>query len=115
MGFICVHVCSSVVKMIRVLLSTYMTFILALDQGTTSSRALVFDQAGAVRAVAQREFRQIFPQPGWVEHDPMEIWETQLAVAREVLVKAGLSARDIAAIGISNQRETTVVWDRATG
>ena len=92
-----------------------MTFILALDQGTTSSRAVVFDHAGSVRAIAQREFKQIFPQPGWVEHDPHEIWETQLAVAREVLAKAGLSARDIAAIGIANQRETTVVWDRATG
>ena len=92
-----------------------MTFILALDQGTTSSRAMVFDHVGAVRAVAQREFRQIFPQPGWVEHDPMEIWDTQLAVAREALSKAGVSARDIAAIGITNQRETTVVWDRATG
>ncbi|MEQ1773767.1 MAG: glycerol kinase GlpK [Burkholderiales bacterium] len=92
-----------------------MPFILALDQGTTSSRAMVFDQAGAVRAVAQREFRQIFPQPGWVEHDPMEIWDTQLAVAREALAKAGLRAHDIAAIGITNQRETTVVWDRKTG
>ena len=76
---------------------------------------MVFDHAGSVHAMAQREFRQIFPQPGWVEHDAMEIWETQLAVAREALAKAGLSARDIAAIGISNQRETTVVWDRATG
>ena len=92
-----------------------MNFILALDQGTTSSRAMVFDHVGAVRAVAQREFRQIFPQPGWVEHDPLEIWDTQLAVAREALSKAGVSARDIAAIGITNQRETTVVWDRATG
>jgi glycerol kinase len=92
-----------------------MTFILALDQGTTSSRAIVFDHAGAVRAVAQREFRQIFPQPGWVEHDPLEIWESQLGVAREALAQAGLSGRDIAAIGITNQRETTVVWDRATG
>ena len=92
-----------------------MTFILALDQGTTSSRAMVFDHAGAVRAMAQREFRQIFPQPGWVEHDPNEIWDSQLAVAREALAKAKLSARDIAAIGITNQRETAVVWDRATG
>ena len=92
-----------------------MTFILALDQGTTSSRAMVFDHAGDVRAMAQREFRQIFPQPGWVEHDPNEIWNTQLAVAREALVQAKLSARDIAAIGITNQRETTVVWDRVTG
>ena len=92
-----------------------MTFILALDQGTTSSRAMIFDHAGSVRAMAQREFQQIFPQPGWVEHDPNEIWESQLAVAREALAKAKLTARDIAAIGITNQRETTVVWDRATG
>ncbi len=92
-----------------------MTFILALDQGTTSSRAMVFDHAGTVRAMAQRELRQIFPQPGWVEHDPREIWESQLAVAREAMAKAGLNARDIAAIGITNQRETTVLWDRATG
>jgi glycerol kinase len=92
-----------------------MNFILALDQGTTSSRAIVFDHAGSVRAVAQRELRQIFPQPGWVEHDPLEIWDTQLAVAREALAQAGLVARDIAAIGITNQRETTVVWDRITG
>ncbi|HTD89104.1 MAG TPA: FGGY family carbohydrate kinase, partial [Burkholderiales bacterium] len=94
---------------------TSMKFILAFDQGTTSSRAIVFDHAGTVRALAQREFRQIFPQPGWVEHDPVEIWDTQLAVAREALAHAGLKARDIAAIGITNQRETTVVWDRATG
>jgi len=92
-----------------------MSFILALDQGTTSSRAMVFDHAGAVRAMAQCEFRQIYPQPGWVEHDPNEIWDTQLAVAREALAKAKLTARDIAAIGITNQRETTVVWDRKTG
>ena len=92
-----------------------MKFILALDQGTTSSRAIVFDHAGAIRAVAQREFRQICPKPGWVEHDPLEIWETQLAVAREALANAGLTARDIAAIGITNQRETTVLWDRASG
>ena len=92
-----------------------MNFILALDQGTTSSRAMVFDHAGAVRAMAQREFTQIFPQPGWVEHNPMEIWDTQLAVAREALATAKLTARDIAAIGITNQRETTVVWDRKTG
>ncbi len=92
-----------------------MNFILALDQGTTSSRAMVFDHAGAVRAMAQREFTQIFPQPVWVEHNPMEIWDTQLAVAREALATAKLTARDIAAIGITNQRETTVVWDRKTG
>jgi len=89
--------------------------ILSLDQGTTSSRAIVFDQAGAIRAVAQQEFKQIYPQAGWVEHDPREIWQTQLATAREALAKAGLNAVDIAAIGITNQRETTVVWDRKTG
>lgn len=92
-----------------------MDFILALDQGTTSSRAIVFDHAGTVRAVAQREFRQIFPKPGWVEHDPIEIWETQRAVAGEALKTASLSGHDIAAIGITNQRETTVLWDRETG
>jgi len=92
-----------------------MPFILALDQGTTSSRALVFDHAGTVRAVAQSEFRQIFPQPGWVEHDATEIWATQSGVLHEALAKAGLGAKDIAAIGITNQRETTVLWDRATG
>jgi glycerol kinase len=92
-----------------------MKFILALDQGTTSSRAIVFDHAGSIRAVAQKEFQQIFPQPGWVEHDPNEIWSTQLGVAAEALAQAGLIARDIAAIGITNQRETTVVWDRRTG
>ncbi len=89
--------------------------ILALDQGTTSSRAIVFDGDGAIRAVAQREFKQLFPQPGWVEHDPMEIWESQLAVALEAISKAGARARDIRAIGITNQRETTVVWERTTG
>ncbi len=88
---------------------------LALDQGTTSSRAIVFDHRGRVRAAAQQEFRQIFPKPGWVEHDPEEIWSSQLAVAREALKRAGLAAADIAAIGITNQRETTVLWDRKTG
>ena len=92
-----------------------MSFILALDQGTTSSRAIVFDHAGAIQAAAHKEFRQIFPQPGWVEHDPEEIWETQLGVAAEAIARAGIDARDIAAIGITNQRETTVVWDRRTG
>ncbi len=92
-----------------------MSFILALDQGTTSSRALVFDRAGTVHAVAQQEFRQIFPQPGWVEHDATEIWATQSGVLYEALAKAGIGARDIAAIGITNQRETVVLWDRATG
>ncbi len=92
-----------------------MSFILALDQGTTSSRAIVFDHAGVAVAVAQKEFRQIFPQPGWVEHDPNEIWESQIGVAVEAIARAGLGARDIAAIGITNQRETTVAWDRSTG
>src|SRR5512141_263717 len=92
-----------------------MSFILALDQGTTSSRALVFDHAGNVRAVAQREFAQIFPQPGWVEHDALEIWATQSGVMHEALALAQLDAADLAAIGITNQRETTVLWERATG
>ncbi len=92
-----------------------MKFILALDQGTTSSRAIVFDQSGGIVSVAQREFRQIFPRPGWVEHDAAEIWATQSGVAADAVRKAGLSATDIAAIGITNQRETTVVWDRKTG
>lgn len=90
-------------------------YILALDQGTTSSRAIVFDKGGQLVSVAQKEFTQIFPQPGWVEHDPAEIWSTQLGVAAEAIVKAGLSPSAIAAIGITNQRETTIVWDRATG
>jgi glycerol kinase len=90
-------------------------FILSLDQGTTSSRALLFDPDGKVRSVAQREFRQIFPQPGWVEHDPEEIAASQIDVALEALAKAGAQPKDVAAIGITNQRETTLVWDRATG
>ena len=92
-----------------------MTFLLALDQGTSSSRSIVFDAQGRVKAMAQREFRQLFPQPGWVEHDPTEIWATQLATAREALAKASVRAAEIASIGITNQRETTVVWNRATG
>jgi glycerol kinase len=92
-----------------------MPYVLALDQGTTSSRAIVFDEAGAQVAVAQREFQQIFPRPGWVEHDPLEIWDSQLAVAREALRRAGIAAADLAALGITNQRETTLVWDRSTG
>ena len=92
-----------------------MTYILALDQGTTSSRAIVFDAEGDIVASAQQEFRQIFPAPGWVEHDPIEIWQSQLKVARDALTKANLHARQIAALGIANQRETTVVWERATG
>jgi glycerol kinase len=90
-------------------------FILALDQGTTSSRAIVFDHAGQIMAIAQKEFKQYFPQPGWVEHDANEIWSTQLGVAAEAIAKAGLNVEDIAAIGVTNQRETTVVWDRVTG
>jgi glycerol kinase len=92
-----------------------MSFILALDQGTTSSRALVFDHDGTVRGLAQKEFRQFFPAPGLVEHDAGEIWASQLGVAVEAIARAGLTAADIAAIGITNQRETTVVWDRTTG
>ncbi|MBW2396361.1 MAG: glycerol kinase GlpK [Deltaproteobacteria bacterium] len=90
-------------------------FILALDQGTTSSRAILFDAAGGVAAVDQHEFEQHFPKPGWVEHDPTEIWTSQLRAARGVLGKAGASASDVAAIGITNQRETALVWDRKTG
>lgn len=89
-------------------------YILALDQGTTSSRAIVFDKQGQIVSTAQKEFTQHFPQPGWVEHDANEIWSTQLGVATEAILQAGLTARDIAAIGITNQRETTVVWDRNT-
>lgn len=89
--------------------------VLALDQGTTSSRAIVFDQRGQPLAVAQREFAQHFPQPGWVEHDPEEIWQSQAAVAVEALAKAGVQAADVAALAITNQRETTVLWDRASG
>jgi len=92
-----------------------MQYVLALDQGTTSSRAIVFDRAGQIQSAAQKEFRQIFPRPGWVEHDPDEIWSTQLGVAVEAVTQAGLTGRDIAAIGLANQRETTVVWDRRTG
>jgi len=92
-----------------------MPYILALDQGTTSSRAIVFAGDGSIQAVAQKEFTQIFPRAGWVEHDPREIWASQIGVAIEALGRAALSASDIAAVGITNQRETTVVWDRATG
>jgi len=92
-----------------------MKYVLALDQGTTSSRAIVFDDRGKIRSVAQKEFRQYFPQPGWVEHDPEEIWRTLLACARSALRKAKLQPEKIAAIGITNQRETVVVWDRNSG
>jgi glycerol kinase len=90
-------------------------YVLALDQGTTSSRAIIFDHAGSSVAVAQKEFAQIYPQPGWVEHDPLEIWATQSEMAAEVLAKARLKGDAIAAIGVTNQRETTVVWERSTG
>jgi glycerol kinase len=92
-----------------------MSYVLALDQGTTSSRAILFDQDGAIAAVAQKEFTQFYPQPGWVEHDPMEILSSQLACAVEALGKVGARPRDLAAIGITNQRETVIVWDRASG
>ena len=92
-----------------------MQFILALDQGTTSSRAIVFDEEGTARGVAQREFRQIYPQPGWVEHDPYEIWISQRDTAREAIEQAGIEPEQVRAIGIANQRETTVLWDRQTG
>ena len=92
-----------------------MTYLLALDQGTSSSRSIVFDASGQALSMAQQELPQIYPQPGWVEHDPMVIWQTQLATARDALAKAGLTARQVRAIGITNQRETTVVWNRRTG
>src|SRR5436190_4843279 len=88
--------------------------ILALDQGTTSSRAILFDRSGEIKSVAQQEFPQIFPKPGWVEHNPHDIWSTQAGVAAEAMTNAGISPRDVAAIGITNQRETTIVWDRKT-
>lgn len=90
-------------------------YVMALDQGTTSSRAIIFDQSGAIISTAQKEFTQIFPQPGWVEHDPAEIWSSQIGVATEAMAKVGLEGGNIAAIGITNQRETTLVWDRETG
>src|SRR3984885_8721695 len=92
-----------------------MPYILALDQGTTSSRAIVFDHDGAIKAVAQKEFTQIFPAAAWVEHDPQEIWASQIGVAVEALGRAHVRPKDVAAIGITNQRETTIVWDRETG
>lgn len=92
-----------------------MTYLLAFDQGTSSSRSIIFDAQGAIVAQAQLELPQIYPQPGWVEHDPMDIWRTQIATAREALAKAGLAASQIHAVGITNQRETSVVWHRATG
>jgi glycerol kinase len=90
-------------------------YVLALDQGTTSSRAIVFDHSGRTIASAQREFAQIYPRPGWVEHDPRKIWSSQQATAAEALARANLSSEAIAAVGVTNQRETTVVWERETG
>ena len=92
-----------------------MTYLLALDQGTSSSRSIVFDPTGRTVAMAQKELTQIYPQPGWVEHDALEIWRIQLATAREALAKAGITAAQVKAVGITNQRETTVVWNRKTG
>ena len=92
-----------------------MKYILALDQGTTSSRAILFNESGELLSTAQKEFKQYYPQPGWVEHDPVEIWETQLAVARQAMEKLGICAEDVAAIGITNQRETTILWDKRNG
>ena len=90
-------------------------FILSLDQGTTSSRAIVFDHSGKMVGVAQKEFRQIFPQPGWVEHDPKDIWNSQNRVMHDALRNAGVGAVDVTAIGITNQRETALIWNRETG
>src|SRR5258706_5293429 len=92
-----------------------MTHIIAIDQGTTSTRAIVFDQTLSPVAVAQQELRQIYPEPGWVEHDPEEIWAGVVKPVRDAMAKAKVTAKDVAAIGITNQRETTIVWDRATG
>ena len=92
-----------------------MKYIMSLDQGTTSSRCILFDRAGNICSTAQKEFRQIFPKPGWVEHDAEEIWDTTLEVSRSAMSKLGVTAADIAALGITNQRETTVIWDKATG
>src|SRR5690348_11931955 len=92
-----------------------MQYILSMDQGTTSSRAIVFDHDGNIVSVAQKEFPQLFPKPGWVEHDPRDIWSSQAGVAAEALTRANAPATEVAAIGITNQRETTLVWDRETG
>ena len=90
-------------------------YILSLDQGTSSSRAIIFDEKGEIKAVNQQEFRQIFPQSGWVEHDPQEIWSSQASVVAGAITSIGINGLDIAGIGITNQRETTIVWDRETG
>src|SRR5881396_326572 len=92
-----------------------MSYVLALDQGTTSSRAIVFDHDGAIRGLAQKEFAQIFPRAGWVEHDPREIWASQIGVASEALARAHIRPEHLAGVGITNQRETSIVWDRDTG
>src|SRR6218665_1194666 len=92
-----------------------LTYLLALDQGTSSSRSIVFDEHGRIVAQAQLELPQIYPRPGWVEHDPLEIWRSQLATARAAPAKAGIAANAVRAVGIANQRETTVVWNRKTG
>ncbi len=90
-------------------------YVMALDQGTTSSRCILFDKMGNICSMSQKEFTQIYPQPGWVEHNPMEIWSSQLAVAAECMAVVGATHEDIAAIGITNQRETTILWDKYTG
>ena len=90
-------------------------YIMALDQGTTSSRCILFDKKGNMCSVAQKEYKQYYPKPGWVEHDPKEIWSSQISVATEAMSKIGVDAEDIHAIGITNQRETTIVWDKKTG
>src|SRR5271170_4023159 len=90
-------------------------YILAIDQGTTSSRAVIFDRSGRIKSRAQREYRQFYPKPGWVEHDPAEIWASQAGVIAEALAGAGLAASSLAALGITNQRETTLLWDRKSG
>ena len=90
-------------------------YIMALDQGTTSSRCIIFDKEGKICSMAEKEFEQIFPQPGWVEHNPVTIWSSQLSAAMEAMSELRLTAKEIAAIGITNQRETTVIWEKATG
>src|SRR5882672_8215837 len=97
------------------LLSMKSRYIIAIDQGTTSSRAVLFDVLGQIKSIAQQEFRQIFPQSGWVEHDPEEIWNTQMGVLQKVIQDNHILPTSIAALGITNQRETTVIWDRKTG
>src|SRR5690554_2462987 len=90
-------------------------YVMALDQGTTSSRCIIFDKAGNIKSMAQKEFTQYYPKPGWVEHDPVEIWSSQISVATEAMAKLGAGADEIASIGITNQRETTIAWNKNTG